>query len=95
MPYEVKVYTGNVSGAGTDANVFITIYGQNDDSGERELRKSDRRNKFEQNQVDTFIVKAIDLGDLAKIKIRHDDSGFGAAWYLEKVEIRNPNTDQT
>ena len=89
------MFTGNVSGAGTDANVFITMYGQNDDSGERELRKSDRRNKFEQYQVDTFTVKAIDLGELTKIKIRHDDSGLGAAWYLEKVEIRNPNTDQT
>ncbi len=35
------------------------------------------------------------MGELQKIKIRHDDSGAGAAWYLEKVEIYNPNTRKT
>lgn len=45
------MYTGNKSGAGTDANVFLTIYGTNGDSGERELAKSDNANKFERNQV--------------------------------------------
>lgn len=29
-----------------------------------------------------------------KIKIRHDNRGGGAAWYLEKVEVYNPNTDR-
>lgn len=51
MSYEVKVYTGDKRGAGTDANVFLIIYGENGDSGERELRKSENLNKFEKNQV--------------------------------------------
>lgn len=51
VEYEVKVHTGDVRGAGTDANVFLNIYGMNGDSGERELRKSDNLNKFERNQV--------------------------------------------
>ena len=34
-----------------DANVFLTIYGENADSGERPLLKSENRNKFERNQV--------------------------------------------
>lgn len=51
MPYEVKIFTGNKSGAGTDSNVFLNIYGPNGDSGDRELRKSDKTNKFERNQV--------------------------------------------
>ena len=29
----VHVFTGNKSGAGTDANVFLTIYGKYEDSG--------------------------------------------------------------
>ena len=33
MTYEVHVFTGDKSGAGTDANVFLIIYGQHDDSG--------------------------------------------------------------
>ncbi len=51
VPYEVKVFTGDKNGAGTDSNVFVTIYGLTGDSGERELRKSDSVNKFERNQV--------------------------------------------
>ena len=67
----------------------------NGDSGERELNKSENFNKFERNQTDTFKIKAIEMGELVKIKIRHDDSGgLGAAWYLEKVEIYNPKTDK-
>lgn len=44
--------TGNVPKAGTDANVFLTIYGEEyGDTGERPLKKSDKSNKFEQGQV--------------------------------------------
>ncbi len=32
----VHVFTGDKSGAGTDANVFLTIYGQHEDSGREE-----------------------------------------------------------
>ena len=32
--YEITVETGDVSGAGTDANVYITLYGEKEDSGE-------------------------------------------------------------
>lgn len=49
--YEVCVFTGDLLGAGTDANVFINIYGENGDTGERCLKKSDNINKFERQQV--------------------------------------------
>lgn len=39
-------------GAGTDANVFLTIYGDLGDTGERKLRKSESSsNKFERGAV--------------------------------------------
>lgn len=31
--YEVSVVTGDVRGAGTNANVYITIYGEEGDTG--------------------------------------------------------------
>lgn len=38
--------------AGTDANVFLTIYGDLGDTGERKLAKSENnKNKFERGQV--------------------------------------------
>lgn len=49
--YEVCVFTGDIAGAGTDAKVFINIYGENGDTGERHLRNSDNINKFERGQV--------------------------------------------
>lgn len=49
--YEVCVFTGDTQGAGTDANVFINIYGENGDTGERYLKNSDNLNKFERGQV--------------------------------------------
>lgn len=50
--YSVTVTTGDVYGAGTDANVFITIYGDMGDSGERKLSQSENnRNKFERGAV--------------------------------------------
>lgn len=49
--YEVHVYTGDMLGAGTDAGVYINIYGEMGDTGERKLRKSNHLNKFERRQV--------------------------------------------
>lgn len=38
-------------------------------------------------QEDIFKIEAADLGKIYKIRVRHDNSGFSPAWYLEKVEI--------
>lgn len=38
-------------------------------------------------QVDVFTIKAIDLGELKKLRIRHDNSGASPSWFLERVEI--------
>lgn len=39
-------------GAGTDANVFLKIYGDLGDTGERKLAKSENnKNKFERGEV--------------------------------------------
>ncbi|KAL5006870.1 hypothetical protein ScPMuIL_015676 [Solemya velum] len=87
--YVVKVHTGDEFGAGTDANVFINIFGENGDSGERQLKTSDNMNKFERNQEDVFKIEAIELGRLNKLKIRHDNKGGGAAWFLDRVEVQD------
>eukprot|EP00118_Oscarella_pearsei_P015177 m.134976 g.134976 ORF g.134976 m.134976 type:complete len:375 (+) comp38155_c0_seq27:5099-6223(+) len=89
MYYKVLVSTGDVKGAGTDANVFLTMYGDVGDSGERKLRKSEtHRNKFERGQEDIFVVEAAHLGRLQKVKIRHDNSSFKKAWYLDRITVQ-------
>ncbi|XP_047236335.1 lipoxygenase homology domain-containing protein 1 isoform X3 [Girardinichthys multiradiatus] len=93
--YEVCVFTGDMMGAGTDANVYINIYGENGDTGERPLSNSDNLNKFERGQEDVFIVTAIDLGTLKKLRIRHDNTQPYSAWYLDRVEIVDTKEDIT
>lgn len=47
--------TGDVMGAGTDANVFMVMFGENGDSGELALKNSETyRDKFERNHTDVF-----------------------------------------
>uniref|UniRef100_A0A673G4B6 PLAT domain-containing protein n=1 Tax=Sinocyclocheilus rhinocerous TaxID=307959 RepID=A0A673G4B6_9TELE len=92
--YEVHIFTGNMMGAGSDANVFINFYGENGDTGERPLRKSSNLNKFERGQEDTFSITAVELGPLKKLRIRHDNS-HQSAWYLDRVEIVDTKDDNT
>lgn len=96
VTYTVHVFTGDEFGAGTDANIFINLYGEKGDTGERQLKDSSTHtNKFERNQEDVFTVKAIELGRLVKLKIRHDNAGGGAAWFLDRVEVDDQKLKKT
>lgn len=56
--YKVNVKTGDVIGAGTDANVFMIIFGENGDSGELALKNSETyKDKFERDHTDVFTFK--------------------------------------
>ena len=57
--YTIKVRTGNKFGAGTDANVYLSIFGTLGDSGERKLMKSEHVDKFMRNQVSCVVFKHI------------------------------------
>ena len=46
------MYTGDKRGAGTNANIFLNIFGELGDTGDRPLEESKtNKNKFERNQV--------------------------------------------
>ena len=50
--YQVFVHTGDKRGAGTNANIFLNIFGELGDTGDRPLEESkSNRDKFERNQV--------------------------------------------
>ncbi|XP_066103488.1 lipoxygenase homology domain-containing protein 1 isoform X2 [Saccopteryx bilineata] len=94
--YEVRVITGSVPKAGTSANVYLTIYGEEfGDTGERPLKNSDKSSKFQPGQTDTFIIYAIDLGPLTKIRIGHDNAGNKGGWFLDRVDITDTNNEIT
>lgn len=45
-------------------------------------------------QVDKFTVEAVDLGQVFKIHVRHDNSLIGADWYLDQVEVLDVETEE-
>ncbi len=86
LRYKVRTYTGNQSGAGTNADVYVTLKGSLRDS--REFQIDNSSDNFEQGDVDSFGPFDLgEIGSLERVKIRHNDSGWGSGWYLAKVVI--------
>ena len=98
--YRITVKTSDILGAGTDAKVFVTLFGENGDSGELELKKSEKNmNKFERNQTDVFLFNnMLSLGEFTKLRVRHDNSGNligNAHWHLEYIKVEDVNSQKT
>jgi hypothetical protein len=91
--YRITVDTGDMGLAGTDANVFITLFGPA--GATDELMLDTQRNNFEQNSTDVFSIDTQnDLGALQRVRIRHDNTLPGAGWYLQSIRIHNEDTNQ-
>ena len=67
VEYEVITVTGNHKGAGTDANVFVTLYGKGGNTPKLQL-KNNSKNCFEKDQSDIFNLKTTSVGPLVKLR---------------------------
>lgn len=66
----------NILGAGTDANVFLIVFGEYGDTGTLPLKESTNRNKFERKMKDVFrFPDMLSLGELSKVRVWHDNKG--------------------
>jgi hypothetical protein len=92
LKYKVEVKTGDIRGAGTDANVFLQLFGEHGDTGEQKLESSG--NNFERGHTDTFGLEAVDLGEITKARIGHDGSGFGSGWFLDNIVVTAESTNK-
>ena len=78
-------------GAGTDANVFIIVYGKSGKSTPK-LKLTTRErggDAFEKGKTDVFKLTSENVGEISKIKISHDGIGLGAGWFCEKITVIN------
>ena len=41
-------------------------------------------------QVDEFLIEAVSLKGLQKVRVGHDSTGPGSGWFLDKVVIKDP-----
>ena len=86
--YRIVVVTGVVPNAGTNADVWITLYGKDGtNSGERFLDNAE--DNFENGKTDTFTFDSRNLGDLKGVLIRHDNSGNKPGWFLDRIQVFN------
>ncbi|XP_030838662.1 uncharacterized protein LOC105447429 isoform X2 [Strongylocentrotus purpuratus] len=94
--YYISVHTGDRWAAYTDAPLWVILHGENGDTGKRVLYHSqDKEDKFIQNQVDTFKVEAVSLGEVTTMEIGHDAKGYGAGIYLDHVTLREGEESDT
>lgn len=78
--------TGDVYGAGTDANVFLTIYGDLGDTGERKLSKSETNsNKFERGSVRK--LKLCDLFNSCLLHCRYIYSRLQSKKEVHNIDV--------
>lgn len=96
VTYVVKTYTGSADGAGTDAGIWVVLYGV-DRLGNahetRQLKHDDSRDNHNKNAVDSIeFAGLLDVGELTKIKVIHDGRGEnrGSSWQLKKIEVLCP-----
>ena len=54
VKYQVLVRTGELTGADTDANVYVVLYGERGDTGRRRLVYSENPINFREGQVWQF-----------------------------------------
>ncbi|XP_019373840.1 PREDICTED: lipoxygenase homology domain-containing protein 1-like [Gavialis gangeticus] len=88
--YEVVTVTGDVRGAGTDANVFVTLFGELGITPKTHLT-SKSRSAFERTKTDVFRIKTYNVGQIKKIRIEHDNTGMNASWFLDRVIVTDMN----
>jgi len=87
LEYDIIVITGDVKEAGTDSQVYITLFGHDGKRTEKIPldHSSTNKNPFKRNQTDKFHVEADYIGELVKLRIEHDNTGRSAGWFLDRV----------
>ncbi|XP_076807722.1 lipoxygenase homology domain-containing protein 1-like isoform X3 [Clavelina lepadiformis] len=86
--YLVVVTTGNLWNAGTDASVYLTLFGDLGDSGPRLLQRGGKAEPQAKGRTFTYKINAVCLGALHRIVVGHDISDKGAGWFLKRIVVR-------
>ena len=41
-------------------------------------------------QVDEFLIEAVSLTNLDKVRVGHDSTGPGSGWFLDRIVVKDP-----
>lgn len=69
IPYEIKTYTSDKSGADTSADVYIQLFGKDNQYTQQKslCTKQERSGKFKKGQADVFVVEVSKLNGLGQL----------------------------
>ncbi len=87
--YVVEVKTGNRKLAGTDADVYVQMFGERATS--REIELDNPENNFEKNKLDTFTVPSADVGWIDKLRLFHNNHGGCPGWFVDYLKVTDPS----
>ncbi|XP_067150528.1 polycystin family receptor for egg jelly [Apteryx mantelli] len=88
----VTLYTGSRLGAGTNADVFLQLIGQ-DGTSDVHCLQHPHFPSFRQGSTDTFLLTTKrDLGDICSLRVRHNNKGPSPSWFLSRVKVENMYT---
>lgn len=94
--YEITIKTSDELYAGTDSNIFVSLYGYKGVSSEYRLNGMISGNAFERNDTNKVTLKDIeDVGDIYMLALRSDCMYAGSDWRVDDIKVRNGNTKNT
>ncbi|XP_070552624.1 polyunsaturated fatty acid 5-lipoxygenase-like [Ptychodera flava] len=90
--FVIYIHTGDIKGGGTDANVHLTLYNEEDEKSREIVLKDPLGLNFESNQTDRFYIRNMrGFGGVAKIEIWRD-TWLGDDWYVDSVIVEDWHT---
>lgn len=93
--YKVTIHTADEKYAGTDSDIFLTLYGPLGESNEMPLNSKIKGNAFERNDIDRVTITVPQsLGDIYKIDVRSDCAGRHYGWRLNYIQVQRQKTSE-
>ena len=93
VTYKITIQTGTIADAGTDANVYIRLFGPSTLTPIW-LLDNPNRNDFERGSTDVFYVTSSDLSELTSLSISQDNTGNKPGWNISWITVQNMYTGQ-
>ncbi|XP_071837899.1 uncharacterized protein [Apostichopus japonicus] len=90
--WRVWIATNENPAAGTDATVYMVVYGDKGKTDDIILGAGD--GYFEAGNEDEFTIQIGDVGEIYKIRIGHDDGTEFAGWKCDEVRMQDVHTGE-
>ncbi|CAF3494199.1 unnamed protein product [Rotaria sp. Silwood1] len=90
--YEIYIVTGSMFDAATCSPVWITINGTRSSIVNKYLEIAENESfPFEPNNQDLFVLYDIDIGEIDKLILGHENINAEQGWFVQSISIHIPS----